>query len=106
MNKQIAIFSAILAVFLAFFFLNLVMPPAEALATDGLAGAFNEALLMAHDYAHEHVLLCLIPAFFIAGAIGNFISAGSVMRYLGAGARRVTAYAVASVSGSVLAVCS
>ena len=106
MNRQIAIFSAILAVFLAFFFLNLVMPPAEALATDGLAGAFNEALLMAHDYAHEHVLLCLIPAFFIAGAIGNFISAGSVMRYLGAGARRVTAYAVASVSGSVLAVCS
>jgi len=106
MNKQIAIFSAILAVFLAFFFLNLAMPPAEALATDGLAGAFNEALLMAHDYAREHVLLCLIPAFFIAGAIGNFISAGSVMRYLGTGARRVTAYAVASVSGSVLAVCS
>ena len=106
MNKQIAIFSAILAVFLAFFFLDLVMPPAEALATDGLAGAFNEALLMAHDYAREHVLLCLIPAFFIAGAIGNFISAGSVMRYLGTGARRVTAYAVASVSGSVLAVCS
>jgi uncharacterized membrane protein YraQ (UPF0718 family) len=61
---------------------------------------------MAHEYAREHVLLCLIPAFFIAGAIGNFISAGSVMRYLGAGAKRVTAYAVASVSGSVLAVCS
>ena len=69
-------------------------------------GAVNEALHLIRWYAREHVLLCLVPAFFIAGAISVFISQGAVMRYLGAGARRVTAYAVAAVSGGVLAVCS
>jgi uncharacterized protein len=68
--------------------------------------AVAEALLLARWYAREHVLLCLIPAFFIAGAIGVFVSQGAVMRYLGAGARKVPAYGVASVSGSILAVCS
>jgi uncharacterized membrane protein YraQ (UPF0718 family) len=62
--------------------------------------------LLAQWYAREHVLLCLVPAFFIAGAIGVFISQGAVMRYLGASAKKVLAYGVASVSGSVLAVCS
>ncbi|MCK5035825.1 MAG: permease, partial [Candidatus Sabulitectum sp.] len=57
-------------------------------------------------YAREHVLLCLLPAFFIAGAIGVFISQGSVLKYLGAGAKKIVAYTVASVSGSILAVCS
>ncbi|MCK5786786.1 MAG: permease [Candidatus Sabulitectum sp.] len=65
-----------------------------------------ESLELAKWYAREHVLLCLIPAFFIAGAIGVFVSQGSVMKYLGAGAKKVVAYAVASVSGSILAVCS
>ncbi|MCD6587983.1 MAG: permease [Candidatus Fermentibacteraceae bacterium] len=65
-----------------------------------------EALELAKWYAREHVLLCLIPAFFIAGAIGVFVSQGSVMKYLGAGAKKIVAYTVASVSGSVLAVCS
>ena len=54
----------------------------------------------------EHVLLCLVPAFFIAGAISVFVSQASVMKYLGARANKVLAYGVASVSGSVLAVCS
>ena len=57
-------------------------------------------------YAREHVLLCLIPAFFIAGAISNFISQGSVIKYLGAKANKILAYSIASVSGSIMAVCS
>lgn len=65
-----------------------------------------ESLRLARWYAREHVLLCLVPAFFIAGAIGVFISQAAVMKYLGARASKVVAYGVASVSGSVLAVCS
>lgn len=64
------------------------------------------ALHLARWYAREHVVLCLIPAFFMAGAISVFISQESVMKYLGAGANRWLAYTVASVSGTVLAVCS
>ncbi|MFW6138326.1 MAG: permease [Spirochaetota bacterium] len=68
--------------------------------------ALLEAFYMLQEYVREHVLFCLVPAFFIAGAIANFISQGSVMRYLGAQAHKVISYAVASVSGAVLAVCS
>lgn len=68
--------------------------------------AVLEALHLVRWYAEEHVLLCLVPAFFIAGAIGVFISQASVMKYLGAGAHKGVAYGVASVSGTVLAVCS
>ena len=71
---------------------------------------FDNALLEAAHlvkwYAQEHVLLCLIPAFFIAGAIGVFVSQSAVMKYLGPKAKKIVAYGVASVSGSVLAVCS
>ncbi|MDH3392288.1 MAG: permease, partial [Desulfobulbaceae bacterium] len=66
----------------------------------------TEALYLVKWYAREHVLLCLIPAFFIAGAIAVFISQASVLKYLGATANKVIAYGVASVSGTVLAVCS
>jgi uncharacterized membrane protein YraQ (UPF0718 family) len=69
-------------------------------------GAFLEGLFLLKDYARQHVLLCLVPAFFIAGAIGQFVSQGAVMRYLGASAPRPVAYGVGSVSGSILAVCS
>lgn len=69
-------------------------------------GALIEALELVKWYAREHVLLCLVPAFFIAGAIGVFVSQAAVMKYLGARANKVVAYAVASVSGSILAVCS
>jgi uncharacterized membrane protein YraQ (UPF0718 family) len=65
-----------------------------------------ESLALAKWYAQEHVLLCLVPAFFIAGAIACFVSQAAVMKYLGAGAKKVPAYGVASVSGSILAVCS
>jgi len=74
------------------------------------AGRFDNAimqsLLLVKWYAREHVLLCLVPAFFIAGAISVFVSQASVMKYLGARANKVLAYSVASVSGAVLAVCS
>jgi uncharacterized membrane protein YraQ (UPF0718 family) len=68
--------------------------------------AVTESLQLVKWYAREHVLLCLVPAFFIASAISVFISQASVMKYLGAGANRVVAYGVASVSGTILAVCS
>ena len=68
--------------------------------------AIMESIHLVKWYAQEHVLLCLIPAFFIAGAIAVFVSQASVMKYLGAKANKVLAYAVASVSGSILAVCS
>jgi len=68
--------------------------------------AIGESLHLVKWYAREHVLLGLVPAFFIAGAISVFISQASVMKYLGAKANKVLAYAVASVSGTILAVCS
>jgi hypothetical protein len=68
--------------------------------------AIRESLLLVKWYAQEHVILCLVPAFFIAGAIAVFVSQASVIKYLGASANKVLAYGVASVSGTILAVCS
>ncbi|MCF7797974.1 MAG: permease [Lentisphaeria bacterium] len=65
-----------------------------------------DALALTKWYAREHVLLCLVPAFFIAGTIAVFISQASVIKYFGAGTRKWISYAIASVSGSILAVCS
>ena len=65
-----------------------------------------EAFMMLQEYAREHVLACLIPAFFIAGAIAVFVSQASVLKYFGARAKKFISYSVASVSGTVLAVCS
>lgn len=69
-------------------------------------GATQEAFLMLSEYARQHVLLCLVPAMFIAGAITVFLNQQAVMKYLGPDASRFTAYGVASVSGAILAVCS
>jgi uncharacterized membrane protein YraQ (UPF0718 family) len=88
----------ITAVFLSLYYLPV--------GTGRFDNALLEAFQLAKWYAREHVLLCLIPAFFIAGAISVFVNQASVMRYLGAKANKVLAYGVASVSGSVLAVCS
>jgi len=71
-----------------------------------MQGALLESFWLLKDYARQHVILCLVPAFFIAGAIGQFVSQGAVLRYLGAKAPRPVAYGVASISGSILAVCS
>jgi len=65
-----------------------------------------EAFMMLQEYAREHVLTCLIPAFFIAGAIAVFVSQASVLKYFGAKANKIISYSVASVSGTILAVCS
>lgn len=85
-------------IFLLIFFLPVGTPRFD--------NAVLEAFHLAKWYAQEHVLLCLIPAFFIAGAIAVFISQASVMKYLGAKANKILAYGVASVSGTILAVCS
>ncbi|MFH2126888.1 MAG: permease [Pseudomonadota bacterium] len=69
-------------------------------------GGVNEALHLVRWYAREHVVLCLLPAFFIAGAISVFVSQASVIKYLGPTAPKPLAYGVASVSGTILAVCS
>ena len=84
--------------FLLFFFL-----PVDS---SRFTGSVIESLALAKWYAQEHVLLCLVPAFFIAGGVAVFVSQGAVMKYLGAGASKILSYGVASVSGSVLAVCS
>jgi len=68
--------------------------------------AVIESLQLVRWYAQEHVILCLVPAFFIAGAVGVFVSQASVMKYLGPLANRAIAYGVAAVSGTILAVCS
>ncbi len=73
---------------------------------DRFMGAIQESLTLLNWYAREHVLLCLIPAFFIAGAISVFVSQGSVLKYLGPKANKLVAYTVASLSGTILAVCS
>lgn len=90
--------AAIVAVFLACFYLPI--------GTGRFDNAAREALELVKWYAREHVILCLIPAFFIAGAIGVFVSQASVMKYLGPKANKALAYGVASVSGTILAVCS
>jgi uncharacterized membrane protein YraQ (UPF0718 family) len=75
-------------------------------SSEMVRGAGLEAFLMLQEYAREHVLTCLVPAFFIAGAIAVFVSQAAVLKYFGATAKKVLSYSVASVSGSVLAVCS
>jgi uncharacterized protein len=76
------------------------------LSYENFGKAINSSLELAKWYAQEHVLLCLLPAFFIAGVISVFISQAEVIKYFGAKANKYLAYLVASVSGSVLAVCS
>jgi hypothetical protein len=94
-NKKLLI---VFGVFLAAYFIPWGAPR--------ILGATNEAFLMLGDYARQHVLLCLVPAMFIAGAITVFLNQQAVLRYLGPDANRLTAYGVASVSGAILAVCS
>lgn len=96
--KQKNIFLVIIIVFTFFYF----MP----FSSSKILNALMESLLMAQDYARQHVLLCLIPAFFIAGAIANFISQENIIKYFGANANKLLSYTVASVSGTILAVCS
>ena len=98
MSDDMKKFLYLVSAFLVFYFL-----PVDSARVQGAA---VEALAMMHEYAREHVLLCLVPAFFIAGAISVFVSQQAVMRYLGENAKRTVAYTVAAVSGTILAVCS
>lgn len=88
----------IVVVFIGCFFLPVEMPRVQ--------NAMLESLYLVKWYAREHVLLCLVPAFFIAGAVAVFVSQTTVMKYLGPQANKLIAYGVASVSGTILAVCS
>ncbi|MFW6102315.1 MAG: permease [Chloroflexota bacterium] len=70
--------------------------------TQLLQGGWNALL----EYLSAHVLTCLIPAFFIAGAIAVFVSRGAVIKYFGPRAKKLLSYSIASISGTILAVCS
>ncbi|HHU57221.1 MAG TPA: hypothetical protein GXZ39_02905 [Bacteroidales bacterium] len=97
-KNELKILAWIIAIFLFAFFLPLD------------SARFQEAVTATLDlskwYAREHVILCLLPAFFIAGVIAVFVSQGAVMKYFGAKAKKWLAYTVAAVSGTILAVCS
>lgn len=93
-----AVLLAIAAVFVTIYFIPFDAPR--------VTGALLEGFQMLSEYARQHVLLCLVPAMFIAGAIGVFLNQQAVMKYLGPKAPKAVAYAVASVSGAILAVCS
>jgi len=97
-RKELQILGVMAAVFAGIYFMPLGAPRFD--------GALQEALALTQWYAREHVILCLLPAFWIAGAIGAFVSQQSVMRYFGPNAPKATSYGVASVSGTILAVCS
>lgn len=96
--KEWKIFFLITGIFFLFYFFPLDLVPFK--------GSVFEALALVKWYAREHVLLCLVPAFFIAGAISVFLSQASVIKYLGPGSNKFLSYGVASVSGTILAVCS
>lgn len=97
-KKELKILFWIVAVFAAVFF----MP----LGSERFMTAIDATLDLSKWYAQEHVVLCLLPAFFIAGVIAVFVSQGSVLKYFGANAKKWLSYTVAAVSGGILAVCS
>jgi uncharacterized membrane protein YraQ (UPF0718 family) len=97
-RHEFKIFGALAAAFAVLYFLPVGQPRFD--------GAVTESLELTKWYAREHVVLCLLPAFWIAGAIAAFISKASVMRYLGPAAPKPVAYGVGSISGGILAVCS
>jgi uncharacterized membrane protein YraQ (UPF0718 family) len=109
MNKELKILAAFVAVFLVAYFLPLASPqfapgtdPVNAKSTKAIV----EAFVLLQWYARNHTLACVVPALFIAGGITTFLSKESVLKHLGPKANKVEAYSVASVSGTVLAVCS
>ncbi|MFO7871438.1 MAG: permease [Kiritimatiellia bacterium] len=98
MKKELKLLLGMIAIFAGLYYM-----PIEAAR---FQGALIEAVKLVKWYAREHVLLCLVPAFFIAGAIGVFVSQNAVMKYFGPKAKKWLSYSVASVSGTILAVCS
>lgn len=96
--KQWKIFAAFASIFLVAYYLPLSNPKIQA--------AILEAFKMLQWYARNHTLACVVPALFIAGGMVTFLSKEAILRHLGPKARKAEAYSVASVSGTVLAVCS
>ncbi|MCM1041659.1 MAG: permease [Bacteroides sp.] len=97
-RKELKTLFWIIAVFTAVFFLPI--------GSERFMTSIGATLDLAKWYAREHVVLCLLPAFFIAGVIAVFVSQGSVLKYFGANAKKWLSYTVAAVSGGILAVCS
>ncbi|MDR2038016.1 MAG: permease [Bacteroidales bacterium] len=98
LKKELRILIWIIVVFAAVFF----MPIGNQTFMTAIAATLD----LAKWYAQEHVVLCLLPAFFIAGVISVFVSQGAVLKYFGANAKKWLSYTVAGVSGAILAVCS
>lgn len=98
MKKELKIFTLLLGLFLLFYF----MPLSSPLFIKAILSGFE----FLNEYARKHVLTCLIPAFFIAGAISVFVKKDYILRYLGSSAKKYIAYSLASISGAILAVCS
>ena len=97
-NKELKILGWIVLAFAVAFFLPVTSPVFRT--------AVDATLDLTKWYAREHVVMCLLPAFFIAGVISVFISQGSVLKYFGANAKKWVSYTIAAVSGTILAVCS
>lgn len=97
-KKELKILFWTITVFAAVFF----MPT----GSQRFMTAIDATLDLTKWYAQEHVILCLLPAFFIAGVIAVFISQGSVLKYFGANAKKWLSYSVAAISGGILAICS
>ena len=98
LTKEVKILIGMTVIFLGIFFLPTEDPMFKS--------AINATFDLAKWYAREHVILCLLPAFLIAGVISVFVSQASVIKYFGAKAKKWVAYTVAAVSGTILAVCS
>ena len=109
MSKEWKIFAAFVAIFLGAYFIPLATPQFESgtnPANAKVTSALIEAFVLLQWYARNHTLACVVPALFIAGAITTFLSREGVLKHLGPKANKVESYSVASVSGTVLAVCS
>lgn len=109
MQRELKIFAVFVAVFLVAYFLPLATPefaPGTDTTSAAVTRAIVEAFVLLQWYARNHTLACVVPALFIAGAITTFLSKESVLKHLGPKANKFEAYSVASISGTVLAVCS
>lgn len=109
MNRELKILAWFGGVFLFAYFVPLATPQFSPDANPTAAkvtGAIVEAFMLLQWYARNHTLACVVPALFIAGAITTFLTKESVLKHLGPKANKAEAYSVASVSGTVLAVCS
>ncbi len=109
MKKEWKTLAAFVTVFLVAYFLPLATPefkPETDPTHAKMTGAIIEAFKLLQWYVRNHTLACVVPALFIAGAITTFLSKQAVLKHLGPKANKVEAYSVASVSGTVLAVCS